>query len=242
MGDSKRVIPLESNPEIFTEMAFKLGLSPVLQFHDVLSLSEPDLLAFLPQPVYGIIMLFPLTKEYEEYRRKYDSTKPEYHNDLKDKVSWFKQTIGNGCGLYGLLHILANLPRDLIIDNLIVNKYLLSQMDDKNPSVEEVSKLVESLEQAIQMDANYGNQGQTEAPGSESQVDLHFITFIKGKDNHLYELDGRRNGPVDLGVSVDGSNILDDSKLSEKVQFYIDNTNEENKYNFALMAIGPGLD
>lgn len=241
MTDSKRVIPLESNPELFTEMAYKLGLTPILEYHDVLSLTEPDLLAFLPQPVYGVTLLFPITKEYEDYRRKCDSTKPVYNNEDSDVVKWFKQTIGNGCGLYALLHILANLPSDLIIEKLIVDENLISQLL-KGKGVDETSKLVENLEHMIQLDENYGNQGQTEAPPAEASVELHFITFIKGRDNHLYELDGRRNGPVDLGESINGSNIIEDPKLTEKIQFYMNNTNEENKYNFSIIALSPSLD
>ncbi|KAM9890046.1 hypothetical protein OXX69_012688, partial [Metschnikowia pulcherrima] len=72
MPDSKRVIPLESNPEIFNELAHKIGLSPVISFHDVYSITDPDLLAFLPQPVFGIMMLFPITESYEQYRKEQD--------------------------------------------------------------------------------------------------------------------------------------------------------------------------
>lgn len=241
MPDSKRVIPLESNPDIFSDMAHKLGLSPVLEFHDVLSLTEPDLLALLPQPVYGITLLFPLTEDYESYRIKSDATKQAYHNQLLDTVKWFQQTMGNACGLYALLHIVANLPSDLIINNLLLNKFLLTQIDTST-SVIDVNKLVESLEHQIQLDTNYGSQGQTEAPDAQDSVDLHFVSFVKGKDNHLYELDGRRNGPIDLGPSVDSANIIEDPNLQQKIQSYIDNTDELNKHNFAMIAIGPSLE
>lgn len=241
MVDSKRVIPLESNPSIFNSLSKKLGLSPVLQFHDVYSLTDSELLAFLPQPVYAIILLFPLTKNYEKYRHDADQDQHEYDNEKLNDIRWFKQTIGNGCGLYALLHILSNLPEDFVIDNLILNKCLLSQLN-KNITVKETANLVEQLEQNIQLDSNFGSQGQTEAPDANETIDLHFITFVKGKNNHLYELDGRRTGPVDLGKSTSGENILDDSKLTEKIQFYMDNTDEENKHNFAMMAIAPSLD
>mmetsp|Transcript_591 Transcript_591/g.570 ORF Transcript_591/g.570 Transcript_591/m.570 type:complete len:242 (+) Transcript_591:59-784(+) len=241
MVDSKRVIPLESNPSIFNSLSKKLGLSPILQFHDVYSLTDSELLAFLPQPVYAIILLFPLTKNYEQYRQDSDKGENEYNNEKYGDIKWFKQTIGNGCGLYALLHILANLPDDFIIDNLILNKCLLSQLS-KDSSVKETVNLVEQLERNIQLDSNYGTQGQTEAPDASESVDLHFITFVKGKDNHLYELDGRRAGPIDLGVSTKENHILDDLKLTEKIQFYMDNADDENKHNFAMMAIGPSLD
>ncbi|GEQ67715.1 hypothetical protein JCM33374_g1380 [Metschnikowia sp. JCM 33374] len=236
MSDSKQVIPLESNPEIFNALAHKLGLSPVLSFHDVYSVSDPDLLAFLPQPVMGLMMLFPITASYEAYRKSEDA---KAANNSKN-VTWFKQTIGNGCGLYALLHLLSNLPRDFIVQDSVLNKTLLSQIT-ATTSVEEAAALVEQLEQSIQLDSNYGSQGQTEAPAVGDSVEFHFIAYIKGSDNHLYELDGRRSGPVDLGQSVDGAHILDDAKLVEKIQFYMDSTEEKQRNNFALMAIAPGV-
>lgn len=238
---SKRVIPLESNPEIFNSLSNKLGLTPVLLFHDVYSITEPELLAFLPQPILGLIMLFPITESYESYRNQQDEQIEEYGNEDLQNIKWLKQTIGNGCGLYALLHILSNLPSDFIIENLILNKTFLAQLK-ADTSVSQTSKLVENLEQNIQLDSNYGNQGQTEAPDAQSKIDFHFITFIKGKDSHLYELDGRRKGPIDLGESVDDKHILNDNNLIKKIQFYMNQTDDENRNNFALMAIGPSLD
>lgn len=236
MPDSKRVIPLESNPDIFNSLAHKIGLSPVLLFQDVYSISDPGLLAFLPKPVIALIMLFPITESYEQYRKHQDST---VANDSKS-VTWFKQTIGNGCGLYALLHILANLPRDFIVQNLVLNKLLLLQIGT-DISEEEMAKLVELLEQNIQLDSNYGTQGQTNAPDANELVEYHFITYIKGSDGHMYELDGRRTGPVDLGVSTPEAHILDDDKVTSKIQFYMDSTDESQRNNFALMAVAPSF-
>lgn len=236
MSDSKRVIPLESNPEVFNSLAHKIGLSPVLSFQDVYSISDPELLAFLPQPVLALIMLFPITENYENYRKQQDLA---ISNDSLD-VTWFKQTIGNGCGLYALLHILANLPRDFIVQNLVLNNLVLSQISPDS-STDEIARLVELLEQTIQLDNNYGAQGQTEAPDASSNTEYHFITFVKGKDNHIYELDGRRTGPVDLGLSTEDKHILNDEKVTQKIQFYMDLTEESQRNNFALMAIAPAL-
>lgn len=238
MTDSKLVIPLELNPEIFSQLAAKLGLSPVLQFHDVYSLTDPDLLAFLPQPVYAIILLFPLTGGYEDYRKQQDANLQGYPNP--EDVHWYKQTIGNGCGLYALLHALTNLPRDFITAHLSVS-HLIDATRGK--LVAETARHVEDLESQIKLDENYGVQGQTEAPAPESLVELHFITFIKGDDGHLYELDGRRAGPVDLGeATVENNHLLSDPKVAQKVQFYMDNTDDANKNNFAIMALAPSLD
>lgn len=243
MGDRKRVIPLESNPAIFNLLAKKLGLSPVLGFHDVFSITEPDLLAMIPQPVFAVVMLFPLTKGYEQYRVNEDQQKEIYQNEKQATVKWFKQTIGNGCGLYALLHVLANLPNDFILDHLILLEFLMKRLGEQK-SVEDTARLVESLENTIQLDENFGTQGQTSAPDPSELVDLHFITFVKGKDNHVYELDGRRQGPIDLGEYAfgDDSNIINDPHLIDKIKFYMDNADEENKHNFAMIALGPSDD
>lgn len=236
MPDTKRVIPLESNPEIFNSLAYKIGLSPVLLFQDVYSLTDPDLLAFLPQPVLALVLLFPITSTYEQYRKEFDSQ----HSNSSESATWFKQTIGNGCGLYALLHVLANLPRDFIVQSLLVNSLLLLQISAAS-GVEEIAQLVELLELNIQLDDNYGAQGQTTAPDASEPVEFHFITYVKGTDGHVYELDGRRSGPVDLGESPESLHILDDAKVAEKIQFYMDNTDELQRNNFAMMAVAPAL-
>lgn len=232
------VIPLESNPAIFNDLSEKLGLCSVLQFHDVYSLTDPDLVGLLPQPVYGIILLFPLTSNYESYRSQTDGGK-HYDNELIDRVNWFKQTINNGCGLYALLHILGNLPSDLIMTNSLLSSVLANY---KSSNSDQQIKLIEDLESTIKLDDNYGVKGQTQPPNPTDVVDLHFISFVKGKDNHLYELDGRRPGPIDLGLSVAEENILHDENLIKKIQFYIENTDDANKHNFAMMAVGPSLE
>lgn len=237
MSDSKSVIPLESNPEIFNSLAHKIGLSPVLLFHDVYSVTDPELLAFLPQPVMALVMLFPITNSFEEYRKLEDAKNS--NSDTGSGAIWFKQTIRNGCGLYALLHILANLPRDFIVENLMVNKLLLQQISTLLLT-QQKAELVESLEQNIQLDEKYGSQGQTAAPDANESIEYHFISFVKGSDGHLYELDGRRTGPVDLGECSD-EHILNDSKAIDKIQFYMNNTDEDQRNNFALMAVAPSM-
>lgn len=228
------VIPLESNPEVFTELAYTIGLSPVLQFHDVYSLTDPDLLAFLPRPAFALILLFPISEGYEADR------KSALSSSSSKNIQWFKQTIRNGCGLYALLHALLNLPPDFIVEDLILNQILLRNLTP-DLSTEETSKLVQQLEQVIQLDANFGLKGQTDAPEADDDVQFHFVTYIRGTDGQIYELDGRRDGPVALGSSSSDKDLLTDSTVAERVQFYINQTEDQGKDKFAVMAIGPSL-
>lgn len=114
---AKHWIPLESDPDIFTELIHLLGAPTSLHFEDVLSLDDPSLLAIIPRPVLALVLVFPAPKEYEDQVVLEDQHLPDYkgRSSHKDNVVWFKQTIHNACGLYAVLHALCNgQARDLI--------------------------------------------------------------------------------------------------------------------------------
>lgn len=60
------------------------------------------MLSLYPRPNDGVILLFPVTREYEEFKAKETPSR-----DVN--VNWYKQKVKNACGLYALLHILTNL-------------------------------------------------------------------------------------------------------------------------------------
>lgn len=107
-------IPLEANPELMTSLLRKLGLSPALAVHDVYSLTEPDLLAFIPRPALALLLVFPVSATYESARMAEDTGLPVYEGtgqkgeEGEEEVLWFRQTIRNACGLMGLLHAVGN--------------------------------------------------------------------------------------------------------------------------------------
>jgi ubiquitin carboxyl-terminal hydrolase L3 len=101
----------ENNPEVMSSLLHELGLSDSVGFHDVYSIDEPDLLAFVPRPAYALLLVFPVSETYKKFRREEDAGRPEYQGSGPDEeVLWFKQTIGNACGLIGLLHGASNGP------------------------------------------------------------------------------------------------------------------------------------
>lgn len=112
-SDTGRVafIPLEANPELMTKLLHDLGLKSNLAIHDVYSLTEPELLAFIPRPAHALLLVFPVSAAYESSRLAEDVTLPEYSGKGDDEaVVWFKQTIRNACGMMGLLHAVSNGP------------------------------------------------------------------------------------------------------------------------------------
>lgn len=104
-------IPLEANPQLMTDLVHKLGVSEALQLHDVYSLTDPDLLAFIPRPALALLLVFPVSAAYESHRMAEDTLVDEYQGKgEKEPVVWWKQTIRNACGLMGLLHAVCNGP------------------------------------------------------------------------------------------------------------------------------------
>lgn len=90
-------------------LVHKLGLSPTLSFHDVFSIEDPDLLSFIPRPAAALLLVFPVSKSYEQLRMKEDKDKEEYKGKGEgEPVIWYKQTIRNACGLIGILHAVSN--------------------------------------------------------------------------------------------------------------------------------------
>ncbi len=94
-----------------TTLIHNLGVAPSLSIHDVYSLDEPSLLAFLPRPALAVLLVFPVSAAYESHRLAEDALVTEYSGSgSAEPVLWFRQTIRNACGLMGLLHAVANGP------------------------------------------------------------------------------------------------------------------------------------
>lgn len=111
----KHYIPLESDPQIFTDLMHDIGVSRSLRFTDVWSLDAVELHDF-PRPVHALILVLPSCPAYEKQ-------KTQQNEAGSDEVIWLKQTINNACGLYAILHCVCNIPG--IIGNfiLLVSKY-----------------------------------------------------------------------------------------------------------------------
>ncbi|RYP53127.1 hypothetical protein DL768_001801 [Monosporascus sp. mg162] len=176
----------------------ELGVSDSLSFHDVWSLDEPELLAFIPRPVLALVIVFPTPADYEARLAEEDTAAPTDSGDEGD-VLWFKQTINNACGLYGILHAVANGgARDFInpgshLSRLLEKCTALSSSD--RASLLENDNELESTYMAVAV------LGDTKAPENpEDEVDFHYVCFVKSyRNDKLYMMDGDRNGPSNKG-------------------------------------------
>ena len=206
-------IPLEANPELMTTLLRTLGLSPALQIHDVYSLTDPDLLAFIPRPALALLLVFPVSAAYESHRLAEDALLPAYSGrGAEEPVLWFRQTIRNACGLMGLLHAVSNGPAREFVENgsdlerIIVNATPLGPV--------ERARLLEREEALAKAHRAAAEKGDTAAPDAQDEVELHYVCFVKGGDGKLWEMDGRRKGPLARGQLEKDEDVLSPKALT----------------------------
>lgn len=125
-------------------------------------------------------------------------------------VIWFKQTVSHACGMIGLLSCLMNLPEKLELSGshsshgILAPGSLVARLKEQAVPLPWAAraKLLEDSEELFEINEEFARQGDTEAVGPEvaEKTGNHFVAFVKGKDGHLWELEGSRRGPIDRGV------------------------------------------
>jgi ubiquitin carboxyl-terminal hydrolase L3 len=84
--------------------------------------------------------------------------------------------------------------------------------------------------------------GQSSAPAAEDNVDLHYVCFVKDpKTNHLWELDGRRTGPLDRGMLAPEDDVLSEKALDLSVRAFL-KREVGGEMRFSLVTLAPSLD
>lgn len=82
-------------------------------------------------------------------------------------------------------------------------------------SPEERGKQLESSSDIVATHDMHAHEGQTATPGIADEVDFHFIAFVE-RGNRLYQLDGNKKGPIDLGPSSPDTFLVDAASVCQK--------------------------
>jgi ubiquitin carboxyl-terminal hydrolase L3 len=100
------------------------------------------------------------------------------------------------------------------------------------------SKALEAAHQAA------AEKGDTTAPSADEKVDLHYVCFVKTSDNNLWELDGRRIGPLKRGQLEPSEDVLSEMALEFGVKSFLKREEEAGggELRFSLVALGPSFE
>ena len=255
-GDAKeqRWFPLESNPELMNEYIEKLGFDTSLyQFVDVFA-TEEWALSMIPQPVAAVVFLYPLT----EAQRKHATTNSTDDDKIVNQHPlWFiRQRIGNACGTIGLLHALlnANPPAHLRPDSWL-EQFQAACPRDMDPDQKAQMLETDARIATLHDQATSSARSATSRGNLEDRIENHFVALVCAdgggggstpstlndpsptNNSLLYELDGRRAGPLLHGSTCPETLLPDACRVIRK---YMDR--DPTEIRFTILALAPRVE
>jgi ubiquitin carboxyl-terminal hydrolase L3 len=225
-----------------TKLAHQLGLSTDLEFHDVYSLTDREMISFLPRPAMALLFVYPESETQRAATAQEDEDRENYNGFGPDEpIIFYPQTIHHSCGLIGLLHCLVNNPAaGHIATESELDKLRNNTIPLKPESRAKYIHDSESLEKAHAVAAQTGD---SIAPPLGEDPGHAFVAFVKGSDGHLYELAGFRKGPIDRGLLTPEEDVLSERSLSSGVWPYLTREREapmdRGVLNFSCIMLGP---
>ncbi|RZF47126.1 hypothetical protein LSTR_LSTR005204 [Laodelphax striatellus] len=179
---------IESDPGVFSELIKEFGCSGV-QVEELWSLDSEDFEKL--KPIHGLIFLFKWVPDDEPSASVVKDSRLE-------KIFFAKQVINNACATQAILSILLNCKHpDLVLGPTLTEFRDFSQSFDGY-----LKGLALSNSQKIRSVHNsFARQTLFEFDSKNSSKDdetYHFVGYVP-IDNRLYELDGLKDGPIDLG-------------------------------------------
>lgn len=181
---------IESDPGVFTELIRGFGCTGV-QVEELWSLDEETIERL--SPIHGLIFLF-------KWRSGEDPDGSIVRDSRLDEIFFAKQVINNACATQAIISILLNIEHsDLKLgENLSTFKEFSKQFD---PALKGLS--LSNSDVIKQVHNSFARQQMFEFDNSmkdEEKDSYHFIAYLP-INGRLYELDGLKDGPVDLGAA-----------------------------------------
>eukprot|EP00299_Pterocystis_sp_00344_P013729 c6758_g1_i1.p1 GENE.c6758_g1_i1~~c6758_g1_i1.p1 ORF type:complete len:311 (+),score=49.74 c6758_g1_i1:43-975(+) len=208
---------IESDPGVFTDLIEQIGTKGV-EVRELWSLDDLD---HIPGKLHGLIFLF-------KWRPEEDPRKTVNWEDVD--IFFAKQVVNNACATQAILSVLMN------ASDLELGPILTAFKDftwTLNPELKGLS--IQNSEE-IRTAHNSFSQQQSFAlediAAKEDDDVFHFISYVPVK-GRLYELDGLKAGPIDLGeITEIGWQKMASAVISERILRY---TNAEIRFN--LLAV-----
>ncbi|XP_032802583.1 ubiquitin carboxyl-terminal hydrolase isozyme L5 isoform X1 [Petromyzon marinus] len=213
---------IESDPGVFTELIRGFGCKGA-QVEEIYSLEEESFSKL--KPVHGLIFLFKWTAG-EEMEGSI------VRDSRNDTLFFAKQVISNACATQALLSVLLNVTHS----DVTLGHTLTSFRDFTSGFDSAMKGLALSNSDTIrQVHNSFARQQMFEWDGRAAGKDedaFHFVAFVP-KQGRLYELDGLRDGPIDLGACDQEDWVKSVRPVIERrIQRYT-----EGEIRFSLMAV-----
>jgi len=209
---------MESNPEVMNQFLRKVGVKSHITVVDVLGFDD-ELLQMVEGKVEGLLLCYPIK----------DGTDNEVDEDAKGRLYFMRQTIRNACATMALIHLLANQCSDDDFEENSSMKEFIRESKQLEPEVK--ANKFESCETIATAHENASVGGQTEAPAASDSVEYHFISIIHN-NGQIYEMDGRKHGPINHGQTTQQTFLKDAIGVIRKF-VKIDPSNP----NFSMQAV-----
>ena len=133
---------------------------------------------------------------------------------------------------------------DLIIPDLAPSTPLSNLITEATPlPPPDRAKLLENSPNLASAHASAAAEGNTAAPAADDRVDLHFVAFIKSGEDNLWELDGRRKGPLNRGKLPAEEDVLGETAVALGPKKFLEREKETpgGELRFSILALGPSF-
>ncbi|TVY43866.1 Ubiquitin carboxyl-terminal hydrolase isozyme L5 [Lachnellula occidentalis] len=241
-------VELESDPALFNFILRENGVEDA-RVQEVLSL-DTEMLAELPQPIYGFIFLF-------RYRDEDDEIEAEDPPKCPRHVWFANQTTSNACATVALLNIVMNVPEINLGEALASFKQntqglkpayrgqRLSQNDSIRYIHNSFARRMDMLNADLGLQNDFEkwekskrNPKRKKVTNSnrkkkkdEEESGFHFIAYVP-INGSVWRLDGLQRHPVNLGTCGDDWIAVARAHINERLH-----QNDQDDIQFSLLSL-----
>lgn len=211
---------IESDPGVFTELIRSFGVTGV-QVEELYSLDLPHLREL--SPIHGLIFLF----KYHAGEGANGTIDKEAEN-----IYFAQQVINDACATQAIINLLLNVEHEDVNLGELLEEFKNFSID-MDPATRGLCLSNSEKIREAHNSFSRPNLVEIEGPKQGKEDAYHFVTFVPC-NGRVYELDGLRDGPIDVGGIPEGKDWLDvvHGTLSDRIE-----RTASAEITFNLMAV-----